>query len=118
MVVVEVVVRGGGKHSQTLAGLLKVGWYRVNSEDKMQRKMKEKRRKSGKKERKKERKKDGKMEESQKVREKKKKRLSRLKGQMREYGRWDGPLLRYPNTRGLPVNYALCRGGFNYLQQQ
>ena len=34
---VEVVVRGG-KHSQTLAGLLQVGWYRVDSEGRTQKK--------------------------------------------------------------------------------
>ena len=44
MVVVEVVVRGG-KHSQTLAGLLQVGLHKVDSADKMQEKLKKKKRK-------------------------------------------------------------------------
>ena len=82
--------------------------------------MKEKRRRR-KKERKKERK-DGrelKREEEEEEEEEEKKSSSRLRRgkEVRAVG-WTTAAVS--NTRGLPVNYALCRGGFNiyYLQHQ
>ena len=83
--------------------------------------MKEKRRRR-KKERKKERK-DGRElkreEEEEEEEEEEKKSSSRLRRgkEVRAVG-WTTAAVS--NTRGLPVNYALCRGGFNiyYLQHQ
>ena len=80
--------------------------------------MKEKRRRR-KKERKKERKDGRELKREEEEEEEEKKSSSRLRRgkEVRAVG-WTTAAVS--NTRGLPVNYALCRGGFNiyYLQHQ
>ena len=78
--------------------------------------MKEKRRRR-KKERKKERKDGRELKREEEEEEKKSSSRLRRGKEVRAVG-WTTAAVS--NTRGLPVNYALCRGGFNiyYLQHQ